>query len=112
MSENTINSIEDEHFKEEVLRSEKPVLVDFWAPWCQPCQMMSPVLEELAQKHGDRLKILKINISENQSVAEELDIMSIPTLILFKNGREYQRLIGLRGLEELEMVLAEISKDE
>lgn len=112
MSENTIIPIKDEHFEEEVLNSDRPVLIDFWAPWCQPCQMMNPILEEIAQKHSDYIKFLKINVSESQAIAEELNIMGIPTLILFKDGQEQQRLVGLQTLEQLESVLAKISKDK
>jgi len=112
MSENTITPIKDEHFEEEVLNSDKPVLIDFWAPWCQPCQMMGPVLEEIARKHGNYIKFLKINVSENQVIAGELNIMGIPTLVLFEDGQEQQRLVGLQTLEQLESILTEISKDK
>lgn len=83
------------NFKEEVLNAEKPVLLDFWAGWCGPCRMLSPVIDELAEEAGD-VKICKINIDEEPELAAEFEVMSIPTLVVMKDGRELQRASGVR----------------
>lgn len=93
--------LSSENFKEEVLNSEKPVLVDFYADWCRPCNAMSPVIEELAKELEGKAKVGKINVDENSDIAVEYNVMSIPTLIVFKNGKEEKRLVGLRDKEEL-----------
>lgn len=93
--------LSSEKFKEEVLNSEKPVLVDFYADWCGPCNAMSPVIEELAKELEGKAKVGKINVDENSDIAVEYNVMSIPTLIVFKNGKEEKRLVGLRDKEEL-----------
>ena len=90
-----------ENFEKEVLKSEKPVLVDFYADWCGPCNAMAPVIEELAAEIDGKAKVGKINVDENSDIAVEYNVMSIPTLIIFKNGKEEKRLVGLRDKEEL-----------
>ena len=90
-----------ENFEKEVLKSEKPVLVDFYADWCGPCDAMAPVIEELAKELEGKVKVGKINVDENPDIAVEYNVMSIPTLIVFKNGKEEKRLVGLRNKEEL-----------
>ena len=90
-----------ENFEKEVLKSEKPVLVDFYADWCGPCNAMAPVIEELATELDGKAKVGKINVDENSDIAVEYNVMSIPTLIIFKNGKEEKRLVGLRDKEEL-----------
>lgn len=90
-----------ENFEKEVLKSEKPVLVDFYADWCGPCNAMAPVIEELAAEVDGKAKVGKINVDENSDIAVEYNVMSIPTLIIFKNGKEEKRLVGLRDKEEL-----------
>lgn len=90
-----------ENFEKEVLKSEKPVLVDFYADWCGPCNVMAPVIEELAKELEGKVKVGKINVDENPDIAVEYNVMSIPTLIVFKNGKEEKRLVGLRNKEEL-----------
>jgi thioredoxin 1 len=106
----TISEVSDHNFQAEVIESETPVLVDFWAPWCGPCRMVAPVLEEIAQEKGDALKIVKLNTDENQQTAIAYEVLSIPTLILFKNGQVAKKVIGAypkRKLEaELEPALA------
>ena len=93
--------INSENFEKEVLNSEKPVLVDFFADWCGPCKMMAPIVEELATELDGKVKVGKINVDENSDIAVEYNVMSIPTLIIFKNGKEEKRLVGLRDKEEL-----------
>ena len=93
--------LSSENFKEEVLNSEKPVLVDFYADWCGTCNAMAPVIEELAKELERKAKVGKINVDENSDIAVEYNVMSIPTLIIFKNGKEEKRLVGLRDKEEL-----------
>ena len=92
---------ESENFEKEVLKSEKPVLVDFYADWCGPCNAMAPVIEELATELDGKAKVGKINVDNNPDIAVEYNVMSIPTLIIFKNGKEEKRLVGLRDKEEL-----------
>jgi thioredoxin 1 len=109
----TITDVSDLTFQAEVIESEVPVLVDFWAPWCGPCRMVAPVLEEIAQEKGDALKIVKLNTDENQQTAIAYEVLSIPTLILFKGGTEAKKVIGAypkKRLEaELEPALAQAS---
>jgi thioredoxin 1 len=106
----TITEVNDNNFQAEVIESDVPVLVDFWAPWCGPCRMVAPVLEEIAGERGDALKIVKLNVDDNQQTAMSYEVLSIPTLILFKNGAIAKKVVGAypkRKLEaELEPVLA------
>jgi thioredoxin 1 len=106
----TITEVNDNNFQAEVIESDVPVLVDFWAPWCGPCRMVAPVLEEIAGEKGDALKIVKLNVDDNQQTAMSYEVLSIPTLILFKNGAIAKKVVGAypkRKLEaELEPALA------
>ncbi len=91
-----IGNVNDEDFGSNVLSSETPVLVDFWAEWCVPCHMVSPVVEEIAQEKGDDLKVAKLNIDENPEMTRRFGVMSIPSLILFKGGEEVARVVGAK----------------
>ena len=94
-----------ENFKQEIMEGEVPVLVDFWASWCGPCKMMGPVVDKIAEEIGEKVKVCKVNIDENQELAVEYNVMSIPTFIVFKNGKEINRAIGVMAKEELEKLI-------
>ena len=96
--------VTDTNFQAEVLESEQPVLVDFWAPWCGPCRVVGPVLEEIAAERDD-LRIVKLNVDENQQTAANFDVLSIPTMILFKNGQVAKKVIGAYPKKRLESEL-------
>jgi thioredoxin 1 len=96
-----IGDVTDQDFEERVLKSDEPVLVDFWAEWCVPCHMVSPVVEEIGQEKGESLRVAKLNIDENPEVTRRYGVMSIPTLMLFKGGEEKARVVGARGKEAL-----------
>ena len=91
-----LKAVTDETFGDEVLLADKPVLVDFWAEWCVPCHMVSPVVEEIGQEKGEGLKVVKLNIDENPQATRTYGVMSIPSLILFKGGQEVARVIGAK----------------
>ncbi len=96
-----MGDVTDADFEERVLGSDKVVLVDFWAEWCVPCHMVSPVVEEIGRDKGDALQVAKLNIDDNPDVTRRFGVMSIPTLMLFKNGEEIARVVGARGKDAL-----------
>ena len=93
--------VNNDNFEQEVKNADKPVLVDFWAEWCAPCRMIGPIVEEIAQEYGDRLKVVKVDVDGNQALAATYNVMSIPTLLLFKNGRPVEQVIGALGKDSL-----------
>lgn len=100
----SVLTITKENFEQEVLNSDIPVLIDFWASWCGPCKMFAPTIDEFA-KEAKSVKVCKINIDEENSLAEQYGVMSIPTVVCFKNGKEYKRLVGVQPIDNLfEMV--------
>ena len=97
--------INDTNFKSEVADSAMPVLVDFWAPWCGPCKMIAPVLEELAKEYDGKVKVAKINVDDSPNTAGEYGVRSIPTLILFKNGKVFEQTVGVQSKENLKQLI-------
>ena len=99
--------VSDQDWDAEVLKSDTPVLVDFWAEWCGPCRMVGPVVEEIAQEKAGALKVLKLNVDDNPETARKYRVMSIPTIMVFADGDEKKRIVGARGKSQL---LAEIDE--
>ncbi|MGB8158485.1 MAG: thioredoxin, partial [Pseudolabrys sp.] len=96
-----VGKVSDASFESDVLKSAEPVVVDFWAEWCGPCRMIGPALEEIAGQLGDKIKIVKLNVDENPKTAGQYGIMSIPTLMLFKDGKEAARQVGAAPKQKL-----------
>ncbi len=94
-------AVTDGTFQQDVLQSSEPVLVDFWASWCQPCRMVAPVVEEIATESAGKLKVLKLDVDENQNTAMQYNVSSIPTLILFKEGQPVERIVGFSPKDRL-----------
>jgi thioredoxin 1 len=92
--------LSDDTFQKEVLDSKNLVLVDFWAPWCMPCQMLGPIIEEISSEFGDKVKIGKMNVDENRQFPEKYNVMSIPNVILFKNGEIVEQFVGVRSKDD------------
>ncbi len=99
--------VTDASFDSDVLKSDKPVVVDYWAEWCGPCKMIAPVLEAIATEHGDKIDIVKLNVDENPGVAQKYRILNIPTLGVFHNGEIVKELVGARSKSALLRELAE-----
>jgi thioredoxin 1 len=97
--------VTDNNFQNEVLNSDVPVLVDFWATWCGPCKMLAPVIEEVAQKMEGEVKVVKLDVDENPVTASQYGIMSIPTLVLFKDGKPVGKLVGFRPADQIESAI-------
>jgi len=101
----TLQEFSDATFEQDVLQSEQPVLVDFWAPWCGPCKMLTPTIEALAEKYSGKVKIGKLNTDDNRQSAINYQINSIPTLIVFKGGQPVDRILGLQPQERIAQLL-------
>ena len=97
----TVTSIDEAEFQSYVLEADTPVVVDFWAPWCGPCRMVSPIVEELSAEYGGKVRFAKVNIDDNETVSSQFGIFSIPTLIVFNDGREINRHVGFAPKEQL-----------
>ena len=102
-----ILTLTDATFDESIGAADTPILVDFWAEWCGPCKMISPVLEDIAKEHGTRIQIAKLNVDDNPNVARRFDVMSIPTLLVIADGEVKKRLVGAKGKPQLLEELAE-----
>ena len=100
-----LTNVSDDNFQAEVLENEQPVLVDFWAPWCGPCRVVAPVLEEIAVEQAEKLRVVKLNVDENQRTAAQYGVMSIPTMILFKHGQPAKTIVGAYPKRRLEAEL-------
>lgn len=98
----------DSNFQEQVLKADKPVLVDFWAPWCGPCKVVGPIVEELAKEYAGKLSVGKLNVDDNQQTSGTYGIMSIPTLAFFKKGQIVKTIIGAQGKEVLKKAIDEV----
>ena len=104
MSEH-VNEVSDSSFEQDVLQADRPVLVDFWAAWCAPCRMLAPTVEAVAEKYAAAAKVVKLNVDENPSVSQRYGIKGIPTLILFKNGKEEERVVGATSKEAISRMI-------
>ncbi len=105
MADQDMLQLTDQNFEEEVLKSDKPVLVDFWAEWCGPCRMMEPAVESVAAQYAGRVKVGKLNVDESQSIAGRYNIRSIPTLLLFKNGQIQEQVVGATSKDNIAKLL-------
>jgi thioredoxin 1 len=105
MAEGKLFEASDGNFDQEILKADKPALVDFWAPWCGPCKALGPIVEELAASYGDRVKFAKVNVDDNPRISATYGIRSIPTLILFKDGKILDSMLGLVPRDRLEAFL-------
>jgi thioredoxin 1 len=101
----TTVAVTDSTFDEVVLKAETPVLVDFWATWCRPCQMVAPILEELTQEYSGKLTIAKLDVDQNQQTAQKYRVMSIPTMIIFKEGKPVTNIVGFKPKDQLKKQL-------
>ncbi len=105
MSGKNMHEFSDQNFEQEVLKSDKPVLVDFWAAWCAPCRMIAPAVEAVAEQYADRAKVGKVNVDENLSVTGRYNIRGIPTLLLFKNGEIQEQVVGATSKEAISKLI-------
>ncbi|MEW6013087.1 MAG: thioredoxin [Elusimicrobiota bacterium] len=103
-------NITDQEFDKEVIKSAIPVLVDFWAPWCGPCRMLAPVVDEISKEYEGKVKVVKVNTDENPQSASNYQISAIPTLLFFKDGKVVKELVGVLPKEEIKKVLNEVLK--
>lgn len=104
----SVNKTDVAHFEADVLNSNKPVLVDFWAEWCGPCRALAPILDDVASEIGEKAAVLKVNVDDNPELAQRYGIRGIPTMIFFKNGQAAKTLVGMQGKEEIKKTLEEM----
>ena len=103
---NEVTQLDDDDFEERVIQSDLPVLVDFWADWCQPCHAIAPTVKALAEEYGDRLRVGKVNVDANPATTAQFGIRGIPALLLFKDGQVAQRIVGVQPKEEIARIIA------
>jgi thioredoxin len=99
-----VSDVTDNDFQAEVLDSDRPVVIDFWAPWCSPCRVVSPIIDDLAEQHGERVKFLKMNVDDNLQTQSRYNVLSIPTVILFERGEPQETIIGARSKSYYESI--------
>jgi thioredoxin 1 len=109
MASPNILTLTQDNFEKNVLKSQTPILVDFWAEWCGPCKMIAPVLDELAEEYSGRVNIGKVNVDENQGLAAEYGVRAIPTLLLFQNGQVAEQMLGLKSKRDLKASLDKVA---
>ena len=100
------SEVKQANFETEVLKADKPVLVDFWAEWCGPCKMLAPTLDEISQEYGDKIKVLKVDVDQNNELASQYGIMSIPALLIFKDGKVMDKKMGALPKADIEKFIA------
>jgi thioredoxin 1 len=105
----SVNKTDVAHFDADVINSNKPVLVDFWAEWCGPCRVLGPILDEVAKEVGEKAQVLKVNVDDNPELAQRYGIRGIPTMIFFKNGQAAKTLVGVQPKEEIKKSLEELA---
>jgi thioredoxin 1 len=105
MKMSNVAAVTTNNFENEVLKSNSPVLVDFWAAWCGPCRMVAPVIDQLAEQYSGKVKVVKLNVDENPEIAEKYQILSIPTVYLFKNGSKAEEMVGARPKQSFEEMI-------
>ncbi|PKM46350.1 MAG: thioredoxin [Firmicutes bacterium HGW-Firmicutes-8] len=105
MASGNVLTLTKDNFKNDILDAAGPALVDFWAPWCSPCRMIAPVIDEMAAEYAGKVKIGKVNVDENREVAVEYGVMSIPTLVLFKGGQVVDKVVGFKSKNDLKALL-------
>ena len=103
-----VAELKDEDFEQEVLKAEVPVLVDFWAPWCEPCKSMTPLIQEIAEDFDGKVKIVKVNVDENKKYAAQFKVRGIPNFILFSGGEIKEQLVGVVSKQDLTKVIEEV----
>ncbi len=103
-----VKTVTGDNFNQEVLQSGRPVMLDFWAPWCGPCKMLGPVVETLADENAGKIDVGKVNVDENKNLAVQYGVRGIPTLIFFNGGQEVKRIVGAQGKPQLQKVIDEV----
>jgi thioredoxin 1 len=105
----SVNKTDVAHFEADVLKADKPILVDFWAEWCGPCRVLGPILDDVAKELGEKAQIVKVNVDDNPELAQKYGIRGIPTMIFFKNGQAAKTLVGVQTKEEIKKSLEELA---